>query len=309
MSLSLKYKTLVSSQKHQVIYFPMLARKVTCCPHCLTSFQVTSSQLRAANGAVRCGSCLQVFNATLYFNDQSPAGASEKSRTAPITRKNNHAGVIVKNKLVSLKKAGEKPKEQNSGSIPHLSLLETSSKQILRELEKKAFSPKKSNYKLSAQKLAWITITIFLSTALFLQYALFNKDTLSLDTRYREQYITLCQYLDCSLPPLTQTWKIKSMELIVRQHPEISEALLIDSVIINNSPYPQSFPLIDLKFTDINENIIAGRILYPFEYLGGELTGTRNMPSQQPIRLGLEIIDPGQEAVNYSLTFLPDKIP
>ena len=36
---------------------------VTQCPHCQTSFRVTHHQLSVARGVVRCGHCLQVFNA------------------------------------------------------------------------------------------------------------------------------------------------------------------------------------------------------------------------------------------------------
>lgn len=35
----------------------------TQCPNCETTFQVTANQLKAANGDVRCGQCLAVFNA------------------------------------------------------------------------------------------------------------------------------------------------------------------------------------------------------------------------------------------------------
>ena len=37
--------------------------QVTRCPHCQTSFRIRTPQLEVANGLVRCGSCLQVFNA------------------------------------------------------------------------------------------------------------------------------------------------------------------------------------------------------------------------------------------------------
>jgi predicted Zn finger-like uncharacterized protein len=37
---------------------------LTQCPHCQTSFRVSSSQLQAANGLVRCGSCLGIFSAS-----------------------------------------------------------------------------------------------------------------------------------------------------------------------------------------------------------------------------------------------------
>ncbi|MBQ0756735.1 MAG: hypothetical protein KBT54_06475, partial [Amphritea sp.] len=42
---------------------------VTECPACTTRFQVTQGQLKIANGKVRCGSCLEVFNAEVYRCD------------------------------------------------------------------------------------------------------------------------------------------------------------------------------------------------------------------------------------------------
>lgn len=63
----------------------------TRCPHCQTAFRVTADQLAAARGAVRCGSCLQVFNATEYLLDNAPARtrrrpAEKPAGTAPADR-------------------------------------------------------------------------------------------------------------------------------------------------------------------------------------------------------------------------------
>lgn len=46
---------------------------VTQCPHCQTSFRVSHNQLSVARGVVRCGSCLQVFNAARQLLEQSAA--------------------------------------------------------------------------------------------------------------------------------------------------------------------------------------------------------------------------------------------
>ncbi|MCF5778415.1 DUF3426 domain-containing protein, partial [Pseudomonas poae] len=43
---------------------------VTQCPHCQSRFRVNHAQLSAARGVVRCGSCLQVFNALRQLLDQ-----------------------------------------------------------------------------------------------------------------------------------------------------------------------------------------------------------------------------------------------
>ncbi|HCS65240.1 MAG TPA: hypothetical protein DIW64_14925 [Cellvibrio sp.] len=55
---------------------------ITRCPKCGTAFRVTPSQLQSAKGAVRCGSCLNVFKAQEYL---------VATTTAPTTPKNTSA--------------------------------------------------------------------------------------------------------------------------------------------------------------------------------------------------------------------------
>ncbi|MDN5401420.1 MAG: zinc-ribbon domain-containing protein, partial [Pseudomonas sp.] len=43
---------------------------VTQCPHCQSRFRVNHAQLSVARGVVRCGSCLQVFNAARQLLEQ-----------------------------------------------------------------------------------------------------------------------------------------------------------------------------------------------------------------------------------------------
>ncbi|KMY00957.1 zinc finger-domain-containing protein [Pseudomonas syringae KCTC 12500] len=51
---------------------------VTQCPHCQTSFRVSHAQLSVARGVVRCGACLQVFNAARQLLEQRASDDSEK---------------------------------------------------------------------------------------------------------------------------------------------------------------------------------------------------------------------------------------
>ena len=55
---------------------------VTQCPHCQTSFRVSHAQLSVARGVVRCGSCLQVFNAAKQLLEQR-AGKETVKPVAP----------------------------------------------------------------------------------------------------------------------------------------------------------------------------------------------------------------------------------
>ena len=55
---------------------------ITRCPKCGTAFRVTPSQLQSAKGAVRCGSCLNVFKAQEYLVASTTAPTSPKNTGA-----------------------------------------------------------------------------------------------------------------------------------------------------------------------------------------------------------------------------------
>ena len=55
---------------------------ITQCPHCSTSFRVSSTQLTAARGMVRCGACLEVFNAAHALSQDPQSGQPQQSPLA-----------------------------------------------------------------------------------------------------------------------------------------------------------------------------------------------------------------------------------
>lgn len=56
---------------------------VTQCPHCQTSFRVSHAQLSVARGVVRCGACLQVFNAAKQLLEQRSGKPTEETPISP----------------------------------------------------------------------------------------------------------------------------------------------------------------------------------------------------------------------------------
>ncbi len=64
----------------------MASQYKTRCPHCAAQFKITDEHLKQARGAVRCGSCLQIFQASDYLID--PADAQQQPQ------KNRWAGAL-----------------------------------------------------------------------------------------------------------------------------------------------------------------------------------------------------------------------
>jgi hypothetical protein len=136
------------------------------------------------------------------------------------------------------------------------------------------------------------------------QYLYFNFENLARG-ELRPWLAQTCAIFTCTLPTLSDPARIRTSSLIVRSHPTRKGALAVDAIITNQAPFPQPYPALQLQFTDLKGAPVAGRQFSPEEYLGGELTGSRLMPVQQPVHVALELVDPGPRAVNYLLTVVP----
>ena len=153
------------------------------------------------------------------------------------------------------------------------------------------------------RRLLWLLLVLIAAGALAGQYIAYHFDELARQDQYRPWFQQLCPQIGCTVPSKVDIAKIKSSNLVVRSHPEFNGALVVDAIIYNRAPFSQPFPLLELRFADLNGHLIASRRFKPGEYLNGDLEGMAEMPPQTPIHIALDILDPGAKAVNYSLSF------
>lgn len=153
------------------------------------------------------------------------------------------------------------------------------------------------------KRLLWGLLTLLAAGLLAFQYIWYHFDEMARQDQYRPWFQQLCPMVGCQVPTRVDISRIKSSNLVVRSHPDFKGALIVDAIIYNRAPFAQPFPLLELRFADLNGQLIASRRFKPSEYLSGELAGRGEMPSQTPIHIALDILDPGPKAVNYSLSF------
>ena len=153
------------------------------------------------------------------------------------------------------------------------------------------------------RRFTWLTAMVLSLMGLVTQYAFYNLEHLARLDQYRGFYVRACNLLKCQLPDQHDISKFRSNNLIVRSHPKFEKVLVIDTIIVNEAPYEQPFPNLKLSFSDLNGSLVASQVFDPTQYLGGEMIGEKQMPAQQPIHLSLEIVDPSEKAVNYTLVF------
>ncbi|MBT1263057.1 DUF3426 domain-containing protein [Pseudomonas pergaminensis] len=401
---------------------------VTQCPHCQSRFRVSHAQLSVARGVVRCGSCLQVFNAARQLLEQRAAGTAapelpaatepepeppraisqkqwtaeeldldnldldeelaklerrEIQHTLPVSAERRQAGADRRQKEESLSASrdtvkaeeekwaaslfSEPPEERppatetepphtpatRQRTEPSMSLhvddlddepplrstpdddhidppftpltkaAEAADPDERPPLRRKRPRPEASVHDdvlqdleddplhLYAQKrpsgwgrrLIWLLLVLIAAAGLAGQYIAYQFDDLARQDAYRPWFQQLCPTLGCTVPSRVDIAHIKSSNLVVRSHPDFAGALVVDAIIYNRATFSQPFPLLELRFADLNGSLIASRRFKPAEYLSGELAGVSEMPSQTPIHISLDILDPGNKAVNYSLSF------
>lgn len=154
------------------------------------------------------------------------------------------------------------------------------------------------------KRLLWPLLALIALVALLGQVAWLEFHRLNTVEPYRSFYAVACRYLQCTLPELVDRGKIQTSNLVVRSHPDVEHALMVDVILQNNAQFEQPFPTLLLTFADLHNQPVASRRLTPDDYLGGELAGSDSMPVNQPIHIGIEIADPGEEAVSYSIAIV-----
>ena len=287
-----------------------MAEKPTVrCPHCKTSFHIHAEHLAIAKGVGRCGSCLQIFNiadqlpsnntpqdiikseqltGSSNLDDQDSLFDDFFDKLSQDENANKEGDVVdIKDEALDTTESLTDTTIDSTIDSPIDSLLDTPIEE--EQKPQKNYTP------------FWLTLSFMMILVMLAQIIYFKFDTLSQDPNYRPIYSIICQIVDCQLPELQDVSQISTQHFTVRQHPSIAQALSIDTLLINDSPHQQSFPDLKISFTDAENQVVASRSFKPKEYLAGELTGETTMPSQVPIHIALEIINPSDSAMNYQI--------
>lgn len=289
--------------------------QITQCPHCQTRFRVSDTQLKAASGTVRCGACFKVFTALAYA-ELATASPNPESLAAVQTPSQADDTLWIHDDLdldaldLELAKLEfeqppegfiqepEPPIEPEPMSAPEPVYVAPAAERFRVDDEPlNLTSPSKPS------RLKWWIACLVALLVLAGQYLYFNFQTLARQPQTRPALEALCQWVGCEVPAKVDVTQIRSSNLSVREHPQFPGALQVDAIIYNRASFAQPFPVLQMRFSDINGELLASREFRPSEYLSGELAGQSQMPPQTPIRIALEVLDPGQNAVSYSLEF------
>lgn len=152
-------------------------------------------------------------------------------------------------------------------------------------------------------RIAYALVTIMLAGMIAAQFLWQRMQPFSQIAQLRPLYEWVCERTGCELPEYSNIDAIRSGGLAVRSHPELDNGLAVNITFRNGAAFPQAFPILILSFNTPNNDIVALREFAPNEYLDPGLQAMTLMPVMQPVQVNLELIDPGPDAVNYTLAF------
>ena len=277
---------------------------ITSCPDCNIAFRALPSQLSAAGGLVRCGTCLLVFKAQDHL--QQPGEDPNNIKYMPYVLDGfsdlpEDAEYEIEGQLSRDldQQIGDELESLNVDDMP--AQFTDQAPSMLFDDELIANSGQKKSTSKLLSLLGATAILLVGSVLLAAQAVHFNSANLSLNPEYRRLVQKFCAYTDCPIAEYRDLSKIEVSQFIVQDHPQHYGALNINLLISNKAGYEQRFPSLVIRFNDLNDAPVAQRIFTAPEYLQGRLANAIIMPRNQQIHINLEIMDPGDKATSYAI--------
>jgi len=248
----------------------------TKCPHCHTLFRITEAQVDMADGMVRCGFCKQVFDA--------------RAKNDPIEDKQQD----------TQQQRRQQPEVSAQVEAEHESLLSAEPDDIAPD-ELRTDSNVRPYSTLAT--VAWSLAILALIATLAAEYIWFNQPELLQDQRLEPLTAKLCELTDCEHLQMRDPSQIEMISRNVYTHPNEKDALMVSTTLVNHAPYAQPYPRVQIDFSNVRGALIASRRFIPEEYLQIDSEQLQLLQSGIPITFGLEINDPGNEAITYEFSF------
>lgn len=272
----------------------------TLCPHCDTRFKVAEAQLESHEGMVRCGSCLQAFDARPGYIPDQPSPQLElpilDEQVAPALSVEETKPV---EKTVSVEEAGldeaappvnELAAEAGSPEIPHNDLLDFNQPaaaaveaegetpliaaepvtQPMTLAEQVAIVPDENGDEPLPEyrRWPWVVASVLLILVLFAQAVYFFRVDLAAHLPgLKPALVGYCKLLRCSvpLPQNTGLMSIESSDL--EADPAHENRVVLNVLLRNRAAYAQAFPNLELTLNDTQDKPLARRTFVPKDYL------------------------------------------
>ena len=297
---------------------------ITTCPACHTTFKVTTEQLNAHQGDVRCGHCAKVFSA---FDSLAPSADEPLESPLPdihgtIDLDMEALGGIPLSRAPTLQvdepfippkpepaaqAEPERVEDQVQEIITYDSLPtqeEAPPEAIVRKKKRRPPAAEEPEVIIlpPSRAWAWLLGSIFLLLLLAGQAAYFYRTEIASQYAGVKPYLEqACGLLHCTieLPKNPDLLRIESSDL--ESDPAAPSLINLSAVVSNRAKFRQAYPALELTLTNTRDEAVARRIFQPNEYLPATSDVRAGMPGSSEIALKLNLDTGNLNAAGFRL--------
>ncbi len=266
---------------------------VTLCPKCSTTFRVTSKQLEAHSGDVRCGQCRHVFNS---FSTLITVEESEINRSSEVS-----SSFLTETSTV----AQARHNDFEGTPVTHPDIDSFPEENVATYDEDESFDATPVKEKLN---LKWLSASCALIFLLIGQVVYFYRVELSVAAPMTKPLLeSYCVILNCTVPyPRDITLlSIESSELSIS--PTRQTETTMTAIVRNYAAFPQVLPAIKLLLTDKKGKPVASRIFNAEDYFDNDNMGSNQSQSINPdheVNIRIDYDSGDLNATGYQLFLL-----
>lgn len=259
---------------------------LTKCPECNATFRVSNEQLEIAEGLVRCGLCDTVFNGSENAYEENGAKPTVEAEDIEQTQDE------IENELGS----GANLESEYSNEVQEDNLEDVSD--IPPVIIDDVSAPPNNTHD-NLRNMLWTFGSIALVIFLLGQITYWSKVEL-LPQGWIDK---ACNLFGCNTSIKRDISAIKMLNRNIYTHPNVEDALMITTTIVNESEITQPFPKLQVALMDVQGEVIAIRLFTPEQYLVNKALLDTLMPPDKPVGARLEVLDPGSNVIAYEFKF------
>ncbi len=149
---------------------------------------------------------------------------------------------------------------------------------------------------------AWLAVAA-LALALLAQLGWQQRNALAASAALRPLLASACEALGCVLPPWREPAAFVLLSRDVIAPPDQPGVLRVQASFRNDARWPQPWPALSLRLTDINGHSLGARRFLPDDYLPPSQPRTGLVAPGQASQIAFDIAEPSPGVVGFDFRF------
>ena len=149
----------------------------------------------------------------------------------------------------------------------------------------------------------WYVAIIALSLLLVLQLLLAQRHELAANARWRPWVEGLCSTLPCAIPAWREPQAFTMLDRSVQPSRTVAGVLAVEASFRNDARWPQPWPNLLLRLSDVEGRQVGMRVFSPSEYREGAVGTDDLLAPGQSATVRLQVREPAPRIVAFTFDF------